>query len=320
MSKVFVGRVIPEAGLELLRNAPEVSELVVWPEAWAPSPEQMREAVADCEAILNAPPSRIDDALLDAAPHLKVVANIAVGVDTIDVEACHKRGVLVGNTPDVLTDSTADVAWALLMATAWRITEADHNVRCGQWGGWKPTDYWGTDVSNTTLGVVGFGRIGQAVARRAKSFGMEILYWNRSAKPEAESELGARRVELDALLRASDFVSVNCALTDETRGLLDASKLALMKPSAILVNTARGAVIDEAALAVALKTHKIRGAGLDVFEVEPLPKDSPLNELTNVVMAPHVGSATERTRSAMARLAARNILAGLRGEPLPAPV
>jgi len=315
--KVFIGRNIPAAGLQKLQNAPEISHLEIWPHAHPASPEELREAVADCDAFLAVPPDRVDEELLSAAPNLKVIANHAVGVDNIDVAACHARKILVGNTPDVLTDSTADVAWALLMASAWRVPQADFDVRNKRWGGWSPTDYWGTDVSGATLGIVGFGRIGQAVARRAHGFGMTILYWNRSAKPEAEAELGATRVELDELLKQSDFVSLHCALTDETRNLIDAEKLAQMNPSAILINTARGAVVDQNALVEALKANTIRGAGLDVFVQEPVPHGDPILQLKNVVMMPHLGSATEKTRNAMSLLAAENILAGLRGEALP---
>ena len=314
--KVFIGRQIPAAGLEKLKNAPEISVLEIWPHAHPATPEELRDTVRDCDGFLAVPPDRVDEDLLNSAPNLKVIANHAVGVDNIDVAACHKRKILVGNTPDVLTDSTADVTWALLMAAAWRVPQADFDVRNQRWGGWSPTDYWGTDVAGATLGIVGFGRIGQAMARRARGFGMQILYWNRSAKPQAD-ELGATRVELDELLQQSDFVSLHCALTNETRNLIDAEKLALMKPSAILINTARGAVVDQNALVETLREKKIRGAGLDVFVQEPVPHDDPILALPNVVMMPHLGSATEKTRDAMSLLAAENILAGLRGEPLP---
>jgi glyoxylate reductase len=315
--KVFIGRRIPRPGLDRLQGHCDVT---IWPHDEPASPQELRVAVRDCEGFLSVAPDRVDEALLEAAPRLKVVSNHAVGVDNIDVEACRRHGVKVGNTPDVLTDSTADVAWALLLATAWRVVEADQHVRVGAWKGWSPTDYWGTDVHGATLGIIGFGRIGQAVASRARGFGMTILYHSREAKPQAEREFGARRTDLEVLLRASDFVSLNCALTPQTRGLMDAARLALMKPSAILINTARGAVLDQAALTRALRDGVIRGAGLDVFEIEPAPPDDPLLRLPNVVLMPHLGSATERVRGKMSILAADNLLAGLRGEPLPHPV
>jgi len=312
--KVFVGRRIPQVGLDELQAHCDVT---VWPHDTPAPAEELHAAVQSCEGFLSVPPDRVDDALLDAAPRLKVVSNHAVGVDNIDLDACRRRGVAVGNTPDVLTDSTADVAWALLLATAWRVPDANHYVRDGSWTGWSPTQYWGTDVSGTTLGIIGFGRIGQAVACRARAFGMTILYHSRTPKPEAERELGARPAELYELLHASDFVSLNCALTEETRGLMNEERLAQMKPGAILINTARGGVVDQPALVYALQNGVIRGAGLDVFATEPVPLDDPILRLPNVVLMPHVGSATERTRTKMSLLAAANLLAGLRGEPLP---
>ena len=315
--KIFVGRAIHDAGLEEMRRAGH--EVTV--NDGAPlSPEQLRDAVEGCEALVSVPPDRIDDELLDAARALRVVQNYSVGVDNIDLQACAARGIGVGNTPDVLTDATADVAWALLMAASWRVVEADRFVRAGEWKGWEPRGYWGADFAGATLGIVGVGRIGQAVAKRAAGFGMNIIYWNRSDRNEQAKALNATRVELDELLKTSDFVSVHCALSDDTRGLIGARELDLMKPSAILVNTARGAVIDQNALIASLGNHAIRGAGLDVFETEPLPLDSELIQLSNVVLTPHYGSATERTRARMSQLCATNVLAALRGEALPHPV
>lgn len=311
--KVFVGREVPEVALQPLRAACDV---MVWPRAQPATPPQLREALRDCEGFLCVMPDRVDDELLDAAPKLKVVANNAVGYDNIDVEACRKRGVLVGNTPDVLTETVADVTFALLLGAAWRLPQADEMVRSGAWQGWKPTDYFGSDVSRKTLGIVGFGRIGQAVAKRARGFSMRVLATSRSEKPEA-AELGAQIVSLETLLRDSDFVSLHCALTDETRGLIGAEQIALMKPTAFFINTARGPIVDQKALTAALQNGGIAGAGLDVFDIEPLPPSDPLTTLQNVVLTPHVGSATETTRIAMTRLAVENILAGLRGEPLP---
>jgi glyoxylate reductase len=312
--KIFVGRAIHDAGLEALRAAGH--ELVVH-DGPPLSPEALRQSVHDCDAMISVPPDKIDDALLNAAPNLRIVQNFSVGVDNIDRAACAAHGVPVGNTPDVLTDATADVAWALLMAAAWRVVEADAFVRRGDWLGWEPRQYWGADFAGATLGIIGFGRIGQAVARRARGFGMNLIYWNRSDRSAEARELNANRVELDELLRASDFVSINCALTDDTRGLLSARELGLMKPSAILVNTARGAVVDQHALGEALKNYTIRGAGLDVFAQEPLPLDDALVQLPNVVLTPHYGSATERTRAKMSQLCADNILTALGGQPIP---
>ncbi|HEX8550889.1 MAG TPA: D-glycerate dehydrogenase [Abditibacteriaceae bacterium] len=311
--KIFVGRAIHDAGLKLLREA---GYDVVVNDGPPLSPEQLRQSVRDCDALISVPPDKIDSALLDVAPNLRIVQNYSVGVDNIDLAECAARNVPVGNTPDVLTDATADVAWALLMAAAWRVVEADAFVRRGDWRGWEPKDFWGADFNGATLGIVGFGRIGQAVARRAQGFGLKVLYWNRSEREEA-LELSATRVELDVLLKQSDFVSVHCALTPDTRELLGERELGLMKPSAILVNTARGAVIDQSALAAALKHRTIRGAGLDVFEKEPLPLSDELTQLPNVVLTPHYGSATERTRAAMSRLCGENVLAALRGDAIP---
>ena len=311
--KVFVGREVPEAALQPLRAACDVT---VWPHEKPATPPQLREALRDCEGFLCVMPDRVDDALLDAAPKLKVVANNAVGYDNIDVAACRKRGVRVGNTPDVLTETVADVTFALLLGAAWRLPQADKLVRDGGWSGWKPTDYFGSDVSDKTLGIVGFGRIGQAVAKRARGFSMRVLATSRSAQKEAD-ELGAQIVSLETLLRKSDFVSLHCALNDETRGLIGAEQLAMMKPSAFFINTARGPIVDQNALTAALQNGAIRGAGLDVFETEPLSPSDPLTQLSNVVLTPHVGSATEATRIEMTRLAVENILAGLRDESLP---
>lgn len=312
--KIFVGRAIHEAGIAALRGAGH--EIIV-NEGSPLAPEALRAAVADCDAMISVPPDRVDDALLTAAPRLKIVQNYSVGVDNIDRAACAARGVPVGNTPDVLTDATADVAWALLMAAAWRVVEADAYVRRGDWRGWQPKQYWGADFNGATLGVVGFGRIGQAVAKRALGFNMELVYWNRSDRGEEAAALGAKRVGLDELLQRSDFVSLNCALTDDTRGLIGARELDLMKPSAILVNTARGAVVEQSALTAALKNRTIAGAGLDVFTNEPLPADDALTTLSNVVLTPHYGSATERTRGKMSMLCAENVLAALEGKPIP---
>ena len=264
--------------------------------------------------------STVDDELLAAVPTLKVVANVAVGYNNIDVAAARHRGVVVTNTPDVLTETTADFAWALLMAAARRVAEADRFVRSGRWDRWQWDLLWGADIHGKTLGVVGFGRIGRAVARRALGFNMRVLYQDAvQADAAVERDLRASRVDLEALLRESDFVSLHTPFLPETRHLINARTLRLMKRSAILVNAARGPVVEETALVRALQEGWIAGAGLDVFEEEPKVHPG-LLALTNVVMAPHIGSASLDTRIAMAMLAVRNCLAVLDGKPPITPV
>ena len=264
--------------------------------------------------------SSIDDEVLAAAPTVKVVANVAVGYNNIDVAAAHRRGVVVTNTPDVLTETTADFAWALLMATARRVVEADRFARSGQWHRWQWDLLWGADVYGKTLGLVGFGRIGRAVARRALGFNMRVLYQDAvRADAAVERELSVSRKELEVVLREADFVSLHTPFLPETRHLMNERTLRLMKKSAILVNASRGPVGDEAALVRALQEGWIAGAGLDVFEEEP--KIHPgLIPLTNVVLAPHIASASSDTRVAMATLAVRNCLAVLEGKPPLTPV
>ena len=258
----------------------------------------------------------VDDALLRQMPRLRVVSNFAVGVDNIDLEACTRRGIPVGHTPGVLTDAVADLTWALILAVTRGIFSAARDAREGRWGMWAPTQWLGVDLRGKTLGIVGFGQIGQAVARRALGFGMRVLYTSRKAKPEAERELGARRVPLETLLSESDVVSLHVPLTPETRHLIDESALRRMKPTAYLVNMARGGVVDTAALVRALQEGWIAGAALDVTDPEPLPPDHPLYRLPNCVITPHIGSATRETRKAMALLACENLLLGLQGKPL----
>jgi glyoxylate reductase len=262
----------------------------------------------------------VDDGLLAACPGLRVVCNVAVGYNNVDVAAARRRGVVVTNTPDVLTETTADFAWALLMAAARRVVEADRYARSGQWTTWKWDLLWGADIHGKTLGVVGFGRIGRAVARRALGFGMRVLYHDTvRADAAAERELGATRTDLETLLRESDFVSLHTLLTPDTRHLINERTLGLMKRTAILVNAARGPVVDEAALVKALAGGWIAGAGLDVFEEEPVIHPG-LVPLANVTLAPHIASASNDTRLAMATLAVRNCLAVLEGKPPITPV
>ena len=276
----------------------------------------LRDELEDCEGLLCLLTDRIDEALLDANPQLRFIASMSVGVDHIDVKAASARGIPVGNTPHVLVETTADASFALMLAAARRLVEADHFVRGGHWrveNAWYPEFFTGKDVAGATLGIVGLGEVGQAVARRAAGFGMRVLAWNRSPKTVA----GVECVALDDLLAESDFVSINVALGEETRHLIDARRLALMKRDAVLVNTARGGIVDEIALADALSHDRLAAAGLDVFEREPVPADNPLLSLPNVVVTPHIGSATRATRAKMADMAALNMLAALAGERMP---
>jgi len=270
-------------------------------------------AVEGVDALISLMSDRVDEELLDAAgAGLRVVANYAVGYDNIDVAACGRRGVVVTNTPDVLTDATADHAFALLLGVARRLLEGDDLVRSGGWTGWEPGQLLGRHVTGATLGIVGMGRIGAAVARRAAAFGMSVVYHNRRRSPEVEALTGARLVSLDELLRASDFVTLHCPLTEATHHLIDAEALRSMKRTAVLVNTARGPVVDEEALAEALEAGELWGAGLDVFEREPLVTER-LVRLPNVLLAPHTGSATVVARDGMARLCAQAVVTVLAG-------
>jgi glyoxylate reductase len=313
--KVLVTREIPSAGLRALEPF-DVRVLHERP----PERGELLDAVRGVSGILSTATEKMDGELMDAAGEdLKVIANMAVGYDNVDVEASAERGIVVTNTPGVLDETTADVAFMLLLAAARRLGEGERLLRAGRWEWWGPKQLMGRDVWGKRLGIVGFGRIGQAVARRARGFGMEVLYHNRSRKEEAEQELGARYVEFDELLETVDFVSVHTPLTDETHHLIGPKELGRMKRTAVLVNTSRGPVVDEAALADALAAGRIFAAGLDVYEEEPKvhPK---LLELENVVLAPHIGSASVETRDRMAALAAENLAAVLRGEDPKTPV
>jgi glyoxylate/hydroxypyruvate/2-ketogluconate reductase len=278
------------------------------------TPEQTRAKAADCEALYVVATDRVDAALLEACPKLRIVATGSVGYNQIDVAACTARGIAVTNTPDVLTEATADMAWALLMATARRVTESERWLRDGQWGRWAWDQFLGADVHGATLGIVGMGRIGSAVARRATGFSMRLQYCNRSAAAN-ERELGAVRVELDVLLASSDHVVLVLPYSPATHHLIGERELGLMKPTATLVNIARGGIVDDAALARALRAGTIAAAGLDVYEGEPVVTPA-LLEVPNVVLTPHIGSATRSSRLGMAMLAARNLLAHAAGEPL----
>ncbi|QIN83860.1 D-glycerate dehydrogenase [Rubrobacter tropicus] len=313
--KVLVTREIPAAGLRPL----EGFDLTVLSEA-PPEREELLEAAEGVAGVLSNVTEKIDAEFMDAAGEgLKVIANMAVGYDNIDVAAAKERGIAVTNTPGVLDETTADTAFMLLLAAARRLGESERTLRAGEWHWWGPKLFVGVDVWGKKLGIVGMGRIGQAVARRGKGFGMDIIYHNRSRKEDAENELDARYTDLEELLQTADFVSIHTPLTDETRHLIGAEELGKMKPTAVLVNTSRGPVVDEEALADALAEGRIFAAGLDVYEEEPKvhPK---LLELENAVLAPHIGSGSRETRDGMAVLAAENVVAVLSGEKPKTPV
>lgn len=318
MSRVVVTGRVPDAAIEKLRAAHEVE---MWPDPEPIGREELLRRVAGADAVVSLLTERIDAELLDAAgPQLKVVANVAVGYDNIDVPACTERGVVATNTPGVLTDATADIAFGLILMATRRLGEGERLIRSGREWKWGMFFLLGSSLQGKTLGVVGMGGIGQATARRARAFGMEIVYQSRSEiDPGIAAELGARRVELDELLSVSDVVSLHCPYGPATHHLIGAEQLAAMKDSAYLVNTARGPIVDEAALASALREGRIAGAGLDVYEQEPQVHPD-LLELDNVVLLPHLGSATVETRTAMAVLAADNVLAVLGGQRPPTPI
>jgi lactate dehydrogenase-like 2-hydroxyacid dehydrogenase len=317
--KVFVSRIIPDDGL---RPVTEACEAEVWQDELPPPRDALLRSIQGCDGVLTLLTDRVDDEFLDrAGSQLKVVSNFAVGFDNIDVAACTKRGIAVGNTPGVLTETTADLAWALLMAAARRLPEADHYVRAGKWKTWGPMLLMGPDVHGATLGIIGFGRIGQAVARRARGFGMRILYHDpHRVSPAVEAEYRAEYRTLEGILPESDFVSLHVNLSPQTKGLINAERLGWMKRTAILVNTSRGPVVDSTALVDALRDGVIAGAGLDVTDPEPLPADHQLVGLDNCLVVPHIASASRATRGKMAEMAAANLLAGVRGQRLPTPV
>jgi glyoxylate reductase len=316
--KFAVSGRLPEAALELLRGAGEVRSAG---EAASLPREELLPLVAGADAILTLLGDRVDGELLDAAgPQLRCVANVAVGYDNVDLEAAARRGVAVANTPGVLDDATADLTMALILAGCRRLGEAERLVRSGRPWAWGMDFMLGRDLRHKRLGIVGLGAIGHKVAERARAFGMRIAYSARhQADPALVAALGAERLSLDELLASSDVVSLHCPLTPETRHLIAAPQLALMKPDAVLVNAARGQVVDEGALVEALREGRIAAAALDVYEHEPSIHPG-LLELENVTLIPHLGSATAETRTAMAELAARNAIAAVRGEPLPTPV
>lgn len=316
--RVYVTRRLPDKALHILRSACDVH---TWDREAEPVPRQelIRE-LTEADGALIMTSDRIDDELLEAAPRCKVYANMAVGYDNIDVAAATRRGVLITNTPGVLTETTADLAFGLLMAAARRFYEGQRLIVEGRWKAWSPLFMTGQDIHGATLGIIGAGRIGQAVARRARGFSMRVLYHNRRPNPAFEAEVGAEYRSLDDLLRESDFVVILVPLTPETRGMIGEREFGLMKPTAVFVNAARGPVADERALYDALASGRIWAAGLDVFDGEPIGPDHPLLSLPNVTALPHIGSASVHTRTNMATLAAENLLAAVTGRRPPTPV
>jgi glyoxylate reductase len=309
--KIYVTRLIPKEGLEILTKIGDVS---IW-EGNMPVPREVLEKeVIKADALISLVTDPIDAELMDMAPNLKVIANYAVGYDNIDVFAAAQRGITVTNTPDVLTHATADLTWALILACARRVVESERFMRNGMWKAWTPTLMVGKDVYGATLGLIGFGRIGQAVAKRAIGFDMKVMYFDSQRNPDAEKQTGAQYAPLEGLLTESDFVSVHLPLSDRTRHMIGKAEFSAMKRDAIFINTARGAVVNEAELIEALQSGVIGGAGLDVYEQEPLPLDSNLFQLANVVMVPHIGSASLAARRKMAIVAAINVEAVLSGK------
>ena len=310
LPRVYVTRHLPQPALDLLARHAQIS---VWPGEIPPPRAVLMKEVAEIDGLLALLTDRVDAALLDAAPRLRVVSNYAVGYDNIDVAAATARGIVVTNTPGVLTETVADFTLALMLAAARRLVEGDHYVKSGRWRTWGPETLLGRDLHGATLGLIGLGQIGRAVARRARGFGMRLLYSSPTRKPEAEREDGLEYVPLEHLLAESDVVSLHCPLTDETYHLIDRDALELLKPDAILINTARGPVVDTHALVEALGQRPLIAA-LDVTDPEPLPADHPLLGLPNAIVMPHIASASVRTRTRMALMAAENLLKALRGE------
>lgn len=308
MARVFVTRRLPGDALGRLAAAHEVD---LWPERLPPPRTELLRGAAQAHGLLALLTDRIDAELIAAAPELRAIANYAVGFDNIDLAAARARGIAVGNTPGVLTEATADLTFALILAAARRLPAAIDSVRSGDWLTWGPSGFLGAEVHGATLGVVGLGRIGSAVARRARGFEMEVIHTGSGSSDESG------RVALPELLERADFVSLHCPLTPETRGLIDAPALQRMKPSAILINTARGPIVDQGALARALHEGQIAGAALDVTDPEPLPQQDPLLRAPNLIVVPHIGSATTVARERMAEMAVDNLLAALAGQPMP---
>jgi glyoxylate reductase len=315
--KVYVTRLLPKEAMDRIHAN---CDATVWDGELPPPRDVLLKNVADVEGVLSLLTDKIDAELMDKAPKLKVVSNYAVGFDNINIPEATKRGIIVGNTPGVLTDTTADFAFTLIMSAARRVAEGDRHVRAGKWKTWGPMLLLGQDIYGSTLGIIGLGRIGAAVARRAKGFNMRTMYYDVIRQKQYEDELGIEYVPLDRLLAESDFITVHTNLTPETHHLISTKQFEKMKRTCILVNTSRGPIVDNMALYEALRTGKILYAGLDVTEPEPLPANHPLLTLDNVIIAPHIASASVVTRTKMALIAADNLIAGLKGQLGPAPV
>jgi glyoxylate reductase len=312
--RVFVTRILPDAGMKLIQDACDAE---VWQDPLPPPYELIKQKVATCQGLASLLTDKIDAALLDAAPSLRVISNFAVGFNNIDIPAATARGIAVGNTPGVLTDATADMALCLLVTAARRIVEGHQYTLSGQWKTWEPLGHLGQDLADRTLGVVGMGRIGMAMAKRCRgAWNMSILYHDVNRNQDAERELQARQVSFDTLLAESDFISIHTDLNEKTRGMFSTEQFKKMKRSAVLVNTARGPIVDEKALYEALESKTIFAAGLDVTDPEPPSMDNPLLKLPNIVIAPHIASATIATRNQMAEICAKNLIAGITGQKL----
>jgi glyoxylate reductase len=315
--KVYVTRLLPK---EAMGKIQDFCDATVWDGELQPPQEVLLRNVGEVEGLLSLLTDRIDGEVIKRGKKLRVISNCAVGFDNIDVAEATRRHIIVGNTPGVLTDTTADFAFALLMAAARRVVEGDRLVRKGEWKTWGPMILLGQDLHGATLGIIGLGRIGCAVAKRATGFGMRILYTGRTRKLQAEKELGVEYAVLDRLLAESDFITLHTNLTDETRHLIGPKQFEMMKRTAVLVNTSRGPIVDNMALDEALRSGRIAYAALDVTEPEPLPAHHPLLELDNIIIVPHIASASVATRRQMALMAADNLIAGLKGETPPNPV
>ena len=314
LPKVYVGLPIQEAGLEVLRGKVDFN---IWNEEGVPPREVLLQELKDADGLISGLPFRVDDELMAASPNLKVVSNYAVGYDNIDVAAATKRGICVTNTPDVLTAATADLAFLLILASARRAIEANEFMRSGKWKVWAPDLLVGMEVSGSTIGIVGMGKIGSAVAKRASGFDMKILYSDAKRAPHIEESFGAKFVSLEELLRESDIVTLHCMLNEQTRNMIGEAQFRMMKKTAILINAARGPIVDQKALYKACAEKWIWGAGLDVYEKEPLPLDDPILKLSNITTLPHIASASNVSRNGMARKAATNLVTALQGKRPP---
>lgn len=309
--KIYITRKLPDTVVDKLS---EVCEVKIWENEEPVPRDVLKKEIQQVDGLLCLLTDRIDESILSHAPNLKIISNMAVGYNNIDIDVAAEKGIMVTNTPGILTETTADLTFALLMATARRLVESSDYIKEGKWKTWSPMQLTGQDIYGATLGIIGLGRIGEALAKRAKGFDMNVLYYNRSRKLKAEEELGIRYVDKETLLKSSDFLCILTPLTAETKNTIDKKELALMKPTSVLINTARGGIVNEDALYYALKNNEIWAAGLDVFEEEPITGEHRLLELPNVIALPHIGSASINTRTQMAHLAAVNLLQGVSGE------